>query len=74
MGNTKNETSIRWPGWLSVAVRFPKNHGAMGFLRMQAPLLGLIALMFLIFFAQAAFGPLWYRGLMVVPVDAGSGW
>ncbi len=41
---------------------------------MQGPLLGLIGLMFLIFFAQALFGPLWYRGMMVVPAEVGAAW
>jgi membrane associated rhomboid family serine protease len=41
---------------------------------MQGPLLGLIALMFLIFFAQAVFGPVWYQGLMAVPADVGAAW
>jgi membrane associated rhomboid family serine protease len=50
------------------------NHGTKNFLRMQGPLLGLIGLMFLIFFAQALFGPLWYQGLMVVPADVGAAW
>jgi membrane associated rhomboid family serine protease len=41
---------------------------------MQRPLLGLIALMFLIFFAQAAFGPWWYQDLMVAPADVEAAW
>ncbi len=44
------------------------------FLRLQGPLLGLIGLMFLIFFAQAAFGPAWYQGLMAVPVKVIESW
>lgn len=55
-------------------MRIEKDYGTKGFLRMQGPLLGLIGLMFLIFFAQALFGPLWYRGLMVVPADVGAAW
>lgn len=42
--------------------------------RTQGPLLGLISLMFLIFFAQAAFGPAWYQGLMAVPVRIIESW
>ena len=41
---------------------------------MQRPLLGLIAFMFVIYFAQAAFGPLWYRGLMAVPAKIETAW
>ena len=44
------------------------------FFRMQGPLLGLICLMFLIYFAQAAFGPLWYQGLMAVPGKIVASW
>lgn len=50
------------------------DHGTKDLLRMQGPLLGLMGLMFFIFFAQAVFGPLWYRGLMVVPADVGAAW
>ncbi len=41
---------------------------------MQGPLLCLIGLMFLIFFAQAAFGPAWYQGLIAVPVRIIESW
>lgn len=41
---------------------------------MQGPLLGLIVLMFVIFFAQAVFGPEWYRGFMVVPAEVEAEW
>ena len=37
-------------------------------------MLVLIGLMFLIYFAQAAFGPSWYQGLMVVPVRIIESW
>lgn len=41
---------------------------------MQGPLLGLIGLMFLIYFAQAAVGPAWYQALMVVPGKIVGSW
>lgn len=37
-------------------------------------MLGLIGVMFLIFFAQAALGPDWYQGLMAVPVRIVESW
>jgi membrane associated rhomboid family serine protease len=37
-------------------------------------MLGLIGLMFLIYFAQAAFGPAWYQELMVVPGKIVGSW
>ena len=52
----------------------PLLHSAKRLFRAQGPLLGLISLMFLIFFAQAAFGPGWYQGLMAVPVTIIESW
>lgn len=42
--------------------------------RIQGPLLVLIALMFLVYFAQAAFGPFWYTDLMAVPAKIVAEW
>lgn len=42
--------------------------------RMQGPLLSLIVLMFLIFFAQAAFGEHWFADLMAVPGKIVAAW
>lgn len=52
----------------------PPPSGARRLIRAQGPLLGLIGLMFLIFFGQAAFGPAWYQGLMAVPGKIGESW
>ncbi|MES2924959.1 MAG: rhomboid family intramembrane serine protease [Verrucomicrobiota bacterium] len=52
----------------------PPLSGARRLLQAQGPLLGLIGLMFLIFFAQAAFGPAWYQGLMAVPGKVVESW
>jgi membrane associated rhomboid family serine protease len=41
---------------------------------MQGPLLGLIGLMFLLFFAQVAFGYGWYAELMAVPGQIVRSW
>ncbi len=41
---------------------------------MQGPLLGLIGAMFLIFFAQVAFGYGWYAELMAVPGEVVRSW
>ena len=49
-------------------------HSARRLFRTQGPLLGLIGLMFVIFFAQAALGPAWYQGLMAVPVQIIESW
>lgn len=49
-------------------------NGAKHLLRTQGPLLGLIGLMFVIYFAQAAFGPGWYQGLMAVPGKIVESW
>lgn len=42
--------------------------------REQGPLLVLIGLMFVIFFAQEVFGPVWYDNLMAVPADIVESW
>ncbi|HVJ44867.1 MAG TPA: rhomboid family intramembrane serine protease [Luteolibacter sp.] len=41
---------------------------------MQGPLLGLIGLMFVIYFGQAIFGPGWYQNLMAVPGEVVASW
>lgn len=43
-------------------------------LREQGVLLGLIVLMFLIFFAQVAFGPYWFVEWMAVPAEVTASW
>ena len=43
-------------------------------LRQQGVLLGLIGLMFLIFFAQCLFGGRWYEGGMAVPGEVARSW
>lgn len=43
-------------------------------MRVQGPLLTLIVLMFLIFFAQSLFGDAWYRELMAVPLEVMTAW
>ncbi len=48
--------------------------GAGRLFRTQGPLLVLVGVMFLIYFAQAAFGPGWYQGLMAVPVRIIESW
>lgn len=48
--------------------------GVRRLLRMQGPLLGLIALMFLIYFAQVLFGDGWYENLMAVPGEVVASW
>ena len=52
----------------------PHLHGARRLFHAQGPLLGLIGVMFLIYFAQAAFGPDWYQGLMAVPGKIVGSW
>lgn len=42
--------------------------------RIQGPLLSLIVLMFLIYFAQAALGAIWYMDLMAVPAKIVAAW
>lgn len=48
--------------------------GARRLFRMQGPLLGLIGLMFVIYFGQAIFGPGWYQNLMAVPGEVVASW
>ena len=48
--------------------------GFRSLLRIQGVLLGLITLMFLIYFAQEIFGRWWYEPLMPVPAEIGESW
>jgi membrane associated rhomboid family serine protease len=57
-----------------VDVSFHASHSTRRFLRMQGPLLGLIGLMFLIYFAQVLLGREWYVDMMAVPGEVVASW